>query len=58
MPPLEGILHVPAVILLGLLSQGAQAFHKDVYEPRVPREILTREQKIESPYPRAHREGS
>ncbi len=51
MPPLEQVLHASVIILLGLLSQTAQAFHKDVYEPRVPKEILAREQKIESPYP-------
>jgi mono/diheme cytochrome c family protein len=38
-------------ILLSVSSQSAVAFHKDVYEPRVPKAIIAQEQQVKSPYP-------
>ncbi len=38
-------------IFLSISSQSAFAFHKDVYEPRVPKAIIAQEQQIKSPYP-------
>ena len=38
-------------ILSSVGSQSALAFHKDVYEPRVPKEIIAQEQQVKSPYP-------
>nr|MDQ3018225.1 hypothetical protein [Bacteroidota bacterium] len=38
-------------ILLCVRSQSALAFHKDVYEPRVPKAIIAQEQQVKSPYP-------
>lgn len=38
-------------ILLSTGSQSIWAFHKDVYEPRVPMAILAQEQQVKSPYP-------
>lgn len=35
---------------LSVFSQSTLAFHKDVYEPRVPKAILTQEQQVKSPY--------
>lgn len=37
--------------VLALVSQDAFAFHKDEYEPRVPREQLEQALELESPYP-------
>ncbi|CAH1904280.1 Cytochrome C oxidase, cbb3-type, subunit III [Candidatus Nitrotoga sp. HW29] len=39
------------VICLSISSQSTFAFHKDVYEPRVPKAILAQEQQVKSPYP-------
>jgi mono/diheme cytochrome c family protein len=38
-------------ILLSVSSQSTWAFHKDVYEPRVPKAIIAQEQLVKSPYP-------
>lgn len=38
-------------VSLSLAAAEALAFHKDVYEPRVPKEILEQVQEIESPFP-------
>ncbi|MBI4383889.1 MAG: cytochrome c [Nitrospinae bacterium] len=38
-------------VSLVLAAGEAWAFHKDVYEPRVPREILEQVQEMESPFP-------
>lgn len=37
--------------MLGIASQDTFAFHKDEYEPRVPKEQLEQMQELESPYP-------
>jgi mono/diheme cytochrome c family protein len=46
--PLKTILVVLA--LTGLLLPEALAFHKDIYQPRVPEEILQDLQDMDSPY--------
>ncbi|RFC32883.1 MAG: Cytochrome C oxidase, cbb3-type, subunit III [Candidatus Nitrotoga sp. SPKER] len=38
-------------LLLSVSSQNTLAFHKDVYEPRVPKAIIAQEQQVKSPYP-------
>ena len=38
-------------IFLSIGSQSTLAFHKDVYEPRVPKAIIAQEQQVKSPYP-------
>ena len=38
-------------IFLSAVSQNTLAFHKDVYEPRVPKATLAQEQQVKNPYP-------
>ena len=40
-----------SAIFLSVCSQNTLAYHKDVYEPRVPKVILAQEQQVKSPYP-------
>lgn len=44
-------MRVWVAICLSIGSQSTLAFHKDVYEPRVPKTILAQEQHVKSPYP-------
>lgn len=45
------IRSIGCAILLSICGQSAWASHKDVYEPRVPNEVLVQEQQVKSPYP-------
>ncbi len=38
------------IIFLFLINQNASAFHKDIYQPRVPEEILFEIKKMKNPF--------